>query len=229
MNNRIRSISGAAADWRPGSVPPSPPDAVYRPSTHAVAGERLACLVLDRDDPTAAAEHRIALAAQLPLAPLLLLQEGRGFTAVLSGIYGVDLADGFDQVVCIQRLDTTRVFAADATYRQAVVEHLCRRTINHSGFVAIHPASGMWRRNSGSVPTAPPANQTLALCHLFGSCGFAQLCDDDVLERPVPVFLQPWSREHGLLSPQRLPRERFSRSMCVRRLRAGRMVLFDLN
>lgn len=199
----------------------------YRAMVYSVAGERLTCRVMHRQDPTAAAEHRIGLAASLPFTPVVLLQEPRGFLGALSDAYGVDLADGFERVVCIEQLDTTRPFAADPTYRRAVIEHLGRRTLGAAGFVAIHPAQGMWRRNRGGLPMPPPANQTLALCHLFGSCGFAQLCDDRVLDRPVPVFLHPWTRKQGLLTPVRLPEEPFSRCMCVRRLRPGRMVLFD--
>jgi hypothetical protein len=226
MSTSIHTIGGATHP--PAGFGPSPvPAAAYRSSVHTVAGERITCVVLRRDDPTAAADHRIGLAARLPFAPVLLLQQKRGFLDALSRIYGVDLGDGFDQVVCLQKLDTTRAFAADSTYRRTVVEHLCHGTLDDAGFVAIQPASGMWRRIRGDAKMAPSANQTLALCHLFGACGFAQLCDDELLDRPVPVFLQPWSRQHGLLSPRHSPREPFSRSMCVQRLRPGRMVLFD--
>lgn len=226
MTTIIRTIGGAAGRKR-RSVSAPRPQFEYRARVHAVAGERLTCRVLHRHDPTAAADYRIGLAASLPFTPVILLQESRGFLAVLGDIYGFDLTDGFERVVCIEQLDTTRPFAADPAYRRTVLDHLCRRTLDAAGFVAIHPGQGMWRRNRGASSMSPPANQTLALCHLFGSCGFAQLCDDHVLDRPVPVFLQPWTRTHGLLTPVRPPEEAFSRCTAVRRLQAGQMVLFD--
>ncbi len=102
---------------------------------------------------------------------------------------------------------------------------LCEQTMNDSGLVAIRPTPGMWiPQDDSRVPEG--VGEVFALCRMFGACGFAQLCDDD-LDRPVPLLVRPWTRDRGLLEPRRLPRRSFSRSLCVQRLGGGRMVLFE--
>ena len=148
-----------------------------------------------------------------------LLAPGVGFTDALSRIYGTDLSRGFRGAAIIRSLQPSAAFLADDDYRRQVIGELCRRTLARDGFVAIRPADGM-------AHGLTSMGDELALCHLFGASGFAQLCDD-AMDRPVPMFLQPWSQEQGLLAPRNPPAESFSRTLCVERLGAGRMVLFD--
>jgi hypothetical protein len=227
MNTTIRSVStadrahaAAFGQWAP--------DPGYEVAAFRVGDERITCALLHRGDPTAAAEHRIGLAAKPPITALALLQESRGFMRALGSVYDVDLGDGFDRVTYIQGIRGSLALVADSHYRNAVVAELCRRTLTTRGFLVVRPARGMWQSTDQVVQSAGPQwNEELALCHLFGSSGFAQLCDPDILDKPVPLFLQPWSRDDGLLLPQRLPEESFSQALCVHRLGAGRLVLFE--
>ncbi|MDZ7668076.1 MAG: hypothetical protein U5Q16_16220 [Gammaproteobacteria bacterium] len=61
---------------------------------------------------------------------------------------------------------------------------------------------------------------------LFGAIGLAQICDDRLLY-PIPLLVQPWRPESGLLLPRKLPTKSFSQRLRVERVADRRLLLFD--
>lgn len=188
-----------------------------------VLGSRFRCLYLDRR----AATLTTARSGQCALDHgLTLLGERSPFLPALSKIYGVDLAQGFHQTIFIEAVQPDAAFRRDAAYRAEVIDALTRDAPGSSGFVAARPAPGMLRQAAEPLSAAVRQDEAMRLCHLFGSAGFAQLCDP-VLEKPIPLFVRPWCRGTGLLAPVTLPSEPFSAALTVERVGVGRMVLFQ--
>ncbi len=186
--------------------------------TMRVQQERLLCALADR--------HRGAgVAAVEAVDTLSLLERQRGFVPALSHIYGVDLDHGFEQVVCILGIQGTPAFAHSLLHRRRVISELCRQALARDGLVAVRPLPGTWTQIRGADVLAG-IGEPFALCRMFGAGGFAQLWDAD-LDRPVPLLVQPWVSERGLLQPLRVPERSFSSNWCVQRLGHGRMVLLD--
>ncbi len=190
----------------------------FRPCRMAVApvpALRFDCRILHR-----------RRAAEFPPARLVF-QRRRGFLEALAGIYEADFSS-YERVVVVERLQIDAHFALDADYRRHRLDQLCRSTLEDGGFLLLHPTHDMWRHDDTTpapITAGAQLRRSVELSHLFGSCGFAQLCDDD-LGRPVPVLVAPGCGRRGLLPPARLPRERFSRSLRVHRLGPKRMILF---
>ncbi len=151
-----------------------------------------------------------------------LLDPARGFAEPLARLYGIDVAGGFRQIAALRSLGARAAASeAGAPFRQNVVGLLAATGLQGEVFLALRPGGC----DAGRAGMAPDDDE-MALCHLLGSSGFAQLCDP-LLERPIPLFLQPWIGGEGLLRPQRRFTEPFSRSLAVVRVGPEQMILLD--
>lgn len=189
-----------------------------------VLDERITCVLQDR----AAGRVTTGLRPSSPSATVLSLLEGNtGFLPALSGIYGVDLEARYGPVALIQRLETSLAFMVDPDYRHRAVAALCEQALGRSGLLLLRPGPGTWRSldQAGRFRGAA-RDPALQLCQLFGALGFAQLCDD-ALGSPIPLLLQPWDADSGLLLPHALPAKSFSQTLRVQRLDRRRLILFD--
>lgn len=178
---------------------------------------------------------RSARSASEPAAPLpvmpgeelhelvrTLLDPARGFAEALARLYGIDVAGGFRQIAALRSLGPRAASAeAGSPFRQNVVGLLAATGLQGEVFLAVRPGG-----SDGGRSGVAADDDEMALCHLLGSSGFAQLCDP-LLERPIPLFLQPWICGQGLLRPRRRFTESFSRTLAVVRVGPEQMILLD--
>lgn len=157
-----------------------------------------------------------------------LLAPDRGFLAVLSSAFEADLQPNRSNLLLIQGMWSSTGFMNDRRYRRATLEHVCAREMSSPGFALIHPPTTFWsaRDHNARFRLNRLRDKNLELCVLFGAIGFAQMCDDR-LQHPIPLLVQPWSPESGLLRPIKLPTKSFSQILRVARVADRRLVLFD--
>jgi hypothetical protein len=155
------------------------------------------------------------------------LFEGDVRTA-MSKAYGEPFASPETPMVLIRHAETSGAFILDHAHRRRALELLCRHTLGASGLLVLHPPTTQWHAADPEARFRLHGcrSKDLLLCVLMGALGFAQLCDARLLH-PVPLLIQPWCAERGLLRPERLPTKSFSRSLCVHRLGDKRLLLFD--
>jgi hypothetical protein len=184
--------------------------------------ERVTCTVWHRQRPAAAADVEPASVVQR------LLRAQGPFMPTLARLYGPDFATVGQRLALVETLETSLAFIADPDYRQQALAVLCREALGAAGCLAVLPGPGVWQgRGTGARFRAPHgSHQELALCHLLGRSGFAQLCHPR-LPSPIPLLLQPWRADVGLLRPQTLPRKAFSQHLRVARVAEGGLILFD--
>lgn len=177
--------------------------------------------------PARHAESRIAQISPLLAKADVLLAPERGFLAALSHAFDVDLAPNLENLLLIQRMRCSAAFLSDATYRREMLNAWLREIRYSPGFLLVDPSTTRWRVEEEGVRLhlARSRGQDLELCVLFGSLGFAQICDD-LLKRPIPLLVVPWTRE-GLLWPRQLPVKSFSQTLRVQRIGRRRLLLFD--
>lgn len=152
----------------------------------------------------------------------VLLDPARGFADCLSGLYGIDLARGFRRIAAFHSLGPLAASElAGSPFRQSMVGLLAAAGLEGEVFLALWPGAG-----APDGDHSGPTLDEMSMCHLLGSSGFAQLCDP-VLQRPVPLFLQPWVSGQGLLRPRLRNTESFSSALAVVRVDSQRMILLD--
>ena len=210
---------GPAGTPGPGHVTASPPvDSIFcvPDPEHRRSGDnfdRFRCRRLQRAGRADAA----GTGRTLSVTAARLLADDGAFIDALGATYGTDLS-AFEHIALIQTAQLSRAFVEDPDYREATLQDLGECVLETGGILAIRPTAD---KVSIQLPSDP-----LLACYLFGSCGFAQLCDD-ALEPPVPLFVRPWSPGHGLLVPRHVPREPFSDTLRVQRLSARSMILLQ--
>lgn len=193
---------------------------------HAALGEHFAGAHLTRFPgsiaPCCAHENPVLNLSQALLAP------ERGFLEPLSRIYAAPLEEHATQLVLVQGMTVSGAFLTDPLHRSRSLEGLCAALLHSPALLISYPPATFWQ---ASGPDAQfrlhgTADKDLLLCMLMGRLGFAQLCDD-MLRRPIPLLIRPWSVEQGLLAPAHLPTKSYSQSLCVERIGERRLLLFD--
>lgn len=157
-----------------------------------------------------------------------LLAPERGFLAAMSDVFETDLTPHLEHLLVIQRLHSSMPFLSDTACRRETLNAWCSNVVPSSGFLVIHPPSTLWQAEDhrARFQLGHDRRKDLELCVLFGSLGFAQICDD-LLEHPIPLLVLPWAPADGLLEPRRLPVKAFSQRLCVERIGRRRLLLFE--
>lgn len=154
-----------------------------------------------------------------------LLSEDLGYSAGLSRIFGAETPEDYSRLFTIISARLSYHFLADSVYRDHALHELCTNLLESPGMLLIDPQEIMVRGTTRFLERRL-LDQPLLLCWLFGSIGFAQVCDD-LLGRPIPLLMRPWSPRDGLLHPSRPPRKSFSQHLWAARVGKRGLILLD--
>lgn len=215
MESRL-NVTESTKSYRPHSSPIPLGTGAGTPLEWRIQDDHFEVVDYSRNDPLVPPSMRKATR---------LLSDDLGYSAGLSKIFAAETPEDYSRLFMITSACLSYQFLADNVYRDHALHELCTNLLESPGMLLIDPPEILVRGTTRFLERRL-LDQPLLLCWLFGSIGFAHVCDD-LLGRPIPLLMRPWSPRDGLLRPSRPPRKSFSQHLWAARVGKRGLILLD--